>query len=244
MRRASASPAACARLSSAVRSSAALVATTASVVLARPNGAPPAAKCSRASANRPSGPRAPARIDPDPSRMSPTAFTTTSAPTTMSPRRTAHVPTPPFMARPGPSALPTVAPVPAPTVPSDTSADAAPHARYASSAVGHRSALPPGARSKSKMTAVGTIGTTPAGPSGSPRRRSRSQRITPSAAPSPYAEPPVSRMASMRLTRWRGLRASSSRVPVARPRTAPAARIPPSGASTTVHPVARGRSVQ
>src|SRR5207248_9378478 len=45
MRRASASPAAWARLSSAVRSSVALVATTASVVLVRPNGAPPAAKC-------------------------------------------------------------------------------------------------------------------------------------------------------------------------------------------------------
>src|SRR5438552_8375876 len=51
-------------------------------------------------------------------------------------------------------------------------------------------------------------------------------------------------MASMRSTRWRGFSASSSRVPVARPRTAQAARIPPSGPSTTVHPVARSRSVQ
>src|SRR5258708_23819548 len=51
-------------------------------------------------------------------------------------------------------------------------------------------------------------------------------------------------MASMRSTRWRGLSASISRVPVARPRIAQAARIPPSGPSTTLHPVARSRSVQ
>src|SRR6266540_4036619 len=51
-------------------------------------------------------------------------------------------------------------------------------------------------------------------------------------------------MASMRGTTCRGLSASSSRVPVARPRIAQAPRIPPSGASTTVQPVARARSVQ
>src|SRR5216110_1868685 len=48
----------------------------------------------------------------------------------------------------------------------------------------------------------------------------------------------------MRSTKWRGFSASSSRVPVARPRTAQAARIPPSGPSTTLQPVARSRSVQ
>src|SRR5207244_5308714 len=122
--------------------------------------------------------------------------------------------------------------------------EAALHARYASSPVGQRSAFEPGARSKSKITAVGTIGTTPAGPTGNPRPRSRNQRITPSAAPRPYADPPVRRIASIWPTRWRGWRASSSRVPVARPRRAQAPRIPPSGASTTVHPVARARSVQ
>ena len=244
MRRASASPAACARLSRPVRSSAALVATTARVVLRAANGAPPWPKCVRASTYVPSGPRAPASTAPDPSRMLPTAFSTTRAPTITSPPRTAQVPTPPFVAARGPSAFPTVAPVPAPTDPSATSPDAAPHARYASSAVGQRFALPPGARSKSKITAVGTIGTIPAGPTGSPRPRSCNQRITPSAAPSPYADPPVRRIASMRSTRCRGLSASSSRVPVARPRTAHAARMPASGPSTTVHPVARSRSVQ
>src|SRR5438093_9238310 len=79
----------------------------------------------------------------------PTAFSTTSALTTTSPARTAHVPTPPFMAPPGPSALPTVAPVPAPTDPSGISVEAALHARYASSPVGQRSAFEPGPRSKS-----------------------------------------------------------------------------------------------
>src|SRR5207247_1837688 len=65
MRRASASPAACASASSATRSRAALVATTASVVLRpAPNGAPPRARYSRASANLPVAPRAPARIAP------------------------------------------------------------------------------------------------------------------------------------------------------------------------------------
>src|SRR5256885_16084348 len=101
---------------------------------------------------------------PVPSRMSPTAFSTTSAPTTMSPRRTAHVPTPPFMARRGPSALPTVAPVPAPTVPSGTSVDAAPHARYASSRVGQPAGLPPRPPAESEDTAGGGAGDDPPRP--------------------------------------------------------------------------------
>src|SRR5213596_1686430 len=133
MRRASASPAAWARASRAMRSSVALVATTASVVLrpfpTAPNGAPPRAKCVSASANVPSAARAPARTAPAPSRMLPTAFSTTSAPTTMSPPLAAQLPTPPFMAARGPSAFPTVAPVPAPTDPSTTSAEAAVQAR-------------------------------------------------------------------------------------------------------------------
>src|SRR5207302_1585063 len=74
MRRASASPAACARLSSPVRSSVALVATTASVVLREANGAPPRPKCVKASTNVPSAARAPARIAPEPSRLLSTAF--------------------------------------------------------------------------------------------------------------------------------------------------------------------------
>src|SRR3989475_12495586 len=48
----------------------------------------------------------------------------------------------------------------------------------------------------------------------------------------------------MRSSAWRGFSVSSSLVPVARPRTAQAARIPLSGPSTTLQPVARSRSVQ
>src|SRR4029077_7792320 len=122
----------------------AFVATTASVVLPRPaadvarapNGEPPLARCVSASTYVPSAPRAPARIFPVPSTTFPTAFTTTSAPTTMSPPVAAQVPTPPFMAARGPSPFPPVAPVPAPTLPSATSVEAASQARYASSATG------------------------------------------------------------------------------------------------------------
>src|SRR5213592_1950403 len=126
-------------------------------------------------------------------RAPPTALTTTSAATTTSPARAAQVPTPPFIAWPIPAALPTVQPVPAPTDPSATSGPAASQARAASSAVGQRGGRP--VLPRSKTTAVGTMGTTPAGPTGRPRPRSRSQRITPSAAPRPYAEPPVRRIA-------------------------------------------------
>src|SRR2546428_250281 len=55
---------------------------------------------------------------PRASRTSPTAFTTTRAPTTTSPDRTAQLPSPPFIMPVSPAALPTVAPVPAPTEPS------------------------------------------------------------------------------------------------------------------------------
>src|SRR5207237_387486 len=41
---------------------------------------------------------------PEPSRMFPTAFSTTSAPTTMSPPLAAQLPTPPFVAARGPRA--------------------------------------------------------------------------------------------------------------------------------------------
>src|SRR2546422_7243386 len=149
MRRASASPAAWARASRPVRSSVALVATTASVVLlalpTAPNGAPPRAKCSSASTNLPSAARAPARIAPEPSRTLPTAFSTTNAPTTMSPPLAAQLPTPPFMPARGPSALPTVAPVPAPSDPYATSPSpyAAEQAREGGSPLGPLLSCPP-----------------------------------------------------------------------------------------------------
>src|SRR5205814_14192 len=121
------------RACNATRSSRACVATTASVVLwpapPRAKGAPPWARYPRASTNRPSAPRAPASSRPFASSTFPTALRTTSAPTTTSPARAAQVPTPPFIAPRGPSALPTVAPVPAPTDPSGISVAAAAQAR-------------------------------------------------------------------------------------------------------------------
>src|SRR5687767_7009144 len=62
--------------------------------------------------------------------------------------------------------------------------------------------------------------------------------MTPPAASSPNADPPVSTMASTRSTRWRGESASSSREPVARPRSAQLARNGASIPRTTVTPVA------
>src|SRR5215208_4511107 len=92
------------------------------------------------------------------------------------------------------------------------------------------------------MTAAGTIGTTP-GPIGKPRPRSSIHRITPAAASSPYAEPPVSSTASTRPARPPGTSACSSRVPVARPTTAAAPRSGASIPRTTVSPVAPSPSV-
>ena len=59
------------------------------------------------------------------SRTSPTALTATRAPTTTSPRRTEALPIPPRIERSRRYTLPTVAPVPAPTLPSATGPAAA-----------------------------------------------------------------------------------------------------------------------
>src|SRR2546425_12170393 len=89
---------------------------------------------------------------------SPKAFTTTSAPTITPPGRlTAQVPTPPFIAVWGPNTLPTVAPLPAPTLPSSTGpADAPRAAAQPISAVGRTVALP---IIRAKITAAGTTET-------------------------------------------------------------------------------------
>src|SRR5260221_245777 len=65
--------------------------------------------------------------------------------------------------------------------------------------------------------ALGTIGTT-ALPTATPRPRSASQRMTPSAAERPKAEPPERQMPSTRSTRQAGSSRSVSRVPGAPPR--------------------------
>ena len=67
---------------------------------------------------RPSSANAPARMRPlRGSTTSPIAFTATSAATVMPSTHSDAMPMPPFMARPGPNSLPTVAPAPAPTLP-------------------------------------------------------------------------------------------------------------------------------
>ena len=90
---------------------------------AKRSSAPPAASaCAVSISRRPSGAsRVPATSAPvSGSRTSPSALTATSAPTTTSPRRTDALPIPPRIARATPWSLPTLAPVPAPTLPSAT----------------------------------------------------------------------------------------------------------------------------
>jgi hypothetical protein len=89
------------------------------------------------------------------STTSPPALTTASAPIVVSPLRTPAVPSPPRIAFSGPSSLPIVAPVPAPTRPRAIFRDASAAARSPIAASGH--AVSPTARSK--ITAAGTIGT-------------------------------------------------------------------------------------
>ena len=120
----------------------------------------------------PSAVRAPARMVPcRQSRTSPAALTTTSAPTTTSPSRIDAEPMPPFIPRmPRPTnILPTVAPVPAPTLPSATAdAAAAWHARYASSGP---TRIRPSPSDRSSITAPTTMGTRTLGHPSRSRRR-------------------------------------------------------------------------
>jgi hypothetical protein len=75
-----------------------------------------------------------------------------------------------------------------------------------------------------------------------PTPRSDRNRITPSAAASPNALPPVSKTALTSWTSVPGRRRSVSRVPGAPPLTSPDPTVP-GGQRTTVHPVAPTRSV-
>src|SRR5438094_747516 len=110
----------------------AFVATTPIVVFspARDCVFPPARSSLRASAKVLSGLRTPATTFPVAGSMtSPTAFTATMAPTTRPlGSEMDAVPIPDFVARPPPPNFPTVAPAPAPTVPSCTTPAVAPSA--------------------------------------------------------------------------------------------------------------------
>ena len=80
------------------------------------------------------------------SRTSPTAFTAMSAPRCTPSRSRTAQPSPPFVARAMPWSLPTLAPVPAPTLPSATGPGRAPAAaRMAHRAIGPRAVGSPSA---------------------------------------------------------------------------------------------------
>ena len=148
MRRYNAAAAAWATARRSVRASGADNATTASVVFvvcsaSNDGGAPPASSVTES--RNPFSPRAPAMIWPSAPRTSPSALTTAIAPTTSpAPSATAQ-PKPPFIAHSLPAALPTVAPVPAPTLPFRMSwLLAFSHASYAISGVGRALKAPNG----------------------------------------------------------------------------------------------------
>ena len=187
----------------------------------------------------PGAARLPARISPSSPRTSPSALTAASAPTTRASRLAAAVPMPPLTANAGSGSLATVAPVPAPTLPSATGPSvAASHAAAPSSGPGRAAGSP---TPRSNRIAAGTIGTR-AGPASNPIPRESSHRATPSAAASPNALPPVSTTAWTSSTRVPGRSASVSRVPGAPPRTSTDPTVP-GGHRTTVQPVMPARSV-
>ena len=166
----------------------------------------------------------------------PAEFTTARAATTMP---STHVscatillaePTPPCRPR-------DLAPEPAPTAPlGEGRSRAAVAARRPKLSSGRLSKRPP--RPRSKITAAGTIGTTScsAGPTEKPTRRPSRNAITPEAAASPYALPPVRQIACTSLTVEVGCNRSVSRVPGPPPRTSTPPTVP-RGSNTTVVPV-------
>src|SRR5829696_5198686 len=171
------------------------------------------------------------------SLTSPKAFTAARAPTTRPSARWAEaLPSPPFIAPSIPRTFPTVAPVPAPTLPwakSPLVADEA--ASYPIAASGRTEGSP---TTTSKRTAAETRGMR-ATPMSRPTPFSSRKRTTPSTAASPKALPPVRSRACVGRTAPTGPRRSVSRVPGEEPRTS----TPPTAPSwpskrTAVQPVA------
>src|SRR5581483_2474614 len=179
----------------------------------------------------PAGAVEPASTAPSAATTSPAGLAATRAPTVASPSRTEAVPSPAATPYSRPRHFPAVAPRPAPTRPETAAAP-----RAASTAAA-RPSSGPGVRAtgRSNSAAPTTIGTTPAAV-GKPCPRSARNRITPSAAASPKADPPLSTTASIRSTSRVGSSSPSSRVAGAPPRTSPEPTVP-AGAHTTVTPV-------
>ena len=173
----------------------------------------------------------------------PQAFTAVTAPTWSSPSLKARAPRPLFMTWSGPSSLPTVAPVPAPTVPSANSPGSLSSAVDTAASPAATSGRAVGSpKARSKRHAEHTMGTT-VGPTGKPMPRRSSSRAAPEDASSPNAEPPDSTTAFTWSTVSSGLSRSVSRDAGAPPRTS-TPPVAPFGHTITVHPVSPSRSVQ
>ena len=204
-------------------------------------GAAAAVKAASGSTTRPSLPRQPAIQAPSSPRTLPRAFSATMATHASAPMRSPHRPNPAFMARSLPRSLPTLAPQPAPTLPSASGSEAS-----RSNAV--RAAARPIAASgcafsptsRSKRQAPTTMGTR-ALSTGNPMPRAASSSMTPVLAASPKALPPERTTACTASIMFSGLSRSVSRVAGPPPRTA-TPQTAPSGAMATVHPVAVRRS--
>ena len=193
--------------------------------------------------------RQPARRVPSSRRTSPKAFTATAA-ATVGPPGTVRLakPKPPFMPLTGPPfALPTVAPVPAPTLPISTGPCGRRRGSPPRPARGRGRPVVP--RARSKRIAVGTIGIG-AMPVWKPWPWRASHSTTGSAAESPKPLPPASTTAWALLdTCWAETSESNWRVPVADPRTSAAASAPVraeddggAGQSLAVRAVAEGET--
>ena len=175
----------------------------------------------------------------------PHAFTAEMAPTLRWPNWNARAPKPPFMAWSGPSSLPTVAPHPAPTLPSGTGL---PGAQLSSAQATERMPASMSGRVKGSANARSnrqleqTMGTM-VGPTGRPMPRRSSSRAAPEAASRPKAEPPESITAWILSTVFSGFSRSVSRDAGAAPRTSTPA-VAPCGATIAVQPVPAWRLVQ
>ena len=142
----------------------------------------------------------------------------------------------------GPMSLPTVAPVPAPTLPCSSLvgvwSSASRTAAMPASTSGRTVGLP---KARSKIQLEHTIGTC-VGPTGRPMPRLSSSRATPLAASRPKADPPERQTAWTLSTVFSGRSRAVSRDAGAPPRTS-TPPVAPSGATITVQPVPASSSV-
>src|SRR4029450_2842763 len=117
-----------------------------------------AVRRSRRTARAPPGARVPASTVPSSASTSPPALTATRAPTVTGPASTSDQPRPPLVIRSGPATLPTVQPIPAPTLPIGPSAGTAARQAASPSAGPGRASQSPTMRSNSTAAGTSRIG--------------------------------------------------------------------------------------